>query len=371
MKYIEFVLEKGFLAFCAAMAVYMTGLQFQYYFENEDQASISFRKFNSGTKDKYPTFTLCLNWKNQKRSFGDANLTFLSGNSSVNGYLGFLRGLITNDNSEFTKFERLDYDVLFSELLNGTALRFMTSFTEGQNKRSKSYSFSWPPIITHQDDAEICYSKNVSYQRNLIFETDFIHINASKLQQLELSLDIYIHEEGQFLRNEQRPVVEIAYSKLKDFSRRYFDINGGEILRKREKAKTPCDQNLINEDNLIRNTMIKNVGCIPAYWARFASNVISLPNQTGCTQQQYHKLQEIKEERFPFQEAVGNYSEPCTEMKIEVNYAAEQDEKHDQYSQTYIKFYYRSVRYKEILNTKAYTIETLCGQVGGFVGNYL
>lgn len=33
----------------------MTSLQFQYYIDNEDLASISFREFNSKFKDQYPT----------------------------------------------------------------------------------------------------------------------------------------------------------------------------------------------------------------------------------------------------------------------------------------------------------------------------
>ena len=35
-------------------------LQFKYYFDNEDVASISYREFNVEVKDQYPTFTICL-----------------------------------------------------------------------------------------------------------------------------------------------------------------------------------------------------------------------------------------------------------------------------------------------------------------------
>ena len=44
---------------CITLAVVYTYLQIKIYFENEDVSSISFRKFENGNEEKYPTYTIC------------------------------------------------------------------------------------------------------------------------------------------------------------------------------------------------------------------------------------------------------------------------------------------------------------------------
>ena len=45
---------------CFMLAGYMAYQQFQLYVSNNDTSSVSYRKFNSGPQDLYPTFTVCL-----------------------------------------------------------------------------------------------------------------------------------------------------------------------------------------------------------------------------------------------------------------------------------------------------------------------
>ena len=44
---------------CISLAVVYTYLQIKIYFDNEDVSSISFRKFENGNEDKYPTYSIC------------------------------------------------------------------------------------------------------------------------------------------------------------------------------------------------------------------------------------------------------------------------------------------------------------------------
>ena len=44
---------------CITLAVIYTYLQIKIYFDNEDVSSISFRKFENGNEDKYPTYSIC------------------------------------------------------------------------------------------------------------------------------------------------------------------------------------------------------------------------------------------------------------------------------------------------------------------------
>ena len=58
------------------------------------------------------------------------------------------------------------------------------------------------------------------------------------------------------------------------------------------------------------------------------------------------------------------YVQPCTEMRIQVDTV-----KVKPLEEIFgLQFYYTQEKYTQITNKKAYTGETLLGQIGGFVG---
>ena len=79
MRLVEKTLLSSVLLACICMAAYMTYLQFNYYFNNDDVASISYRHFNEEEKDEYPTITLCLSdMKENGKIFNETHTVFNS-----------------------------------------------------------------------------------------------------------------------------------------------------------------------------------------------------------------------------------------------------------------------------------------------------
>ena len=69
-----------FTLVCSFAALYMTLTQIVRYAENKDSSSISYKQFNQTPKDKYPTFTICLNgidiyWPNAMKVFRDFGMS--------------------------------------------------------------------------------------------------------------------------------------------------------------------------------------------------------------------------------------------------------------------------------------------------------
>ena len=53
------LIKRAVIGLCLLMAVYMTATQIIYFSENNDSSTISYKTFNDGPKDVYPTFTIC------------------------------------------------------------------------------------------------------------------------------------------------------------------------------------------------------------------------------------------------------------------------------------------------------------------------
>ena len=83
----------------------MTYLQFNYYFNNDDVASISYRDFNEEEKDGYPTITLCLSdMKESGKIFNETHAVFNSNSVTPLLYEKFLKG------NQKIKFEKINFD---------------------------------------------------------------------------------------------------------------------------------------------------------------------------------------------------------------------------------------------------------------------
>ena len=116
------------------------------------------------------------------------------------------------------------------------------------------------------------------------------------------------------------------------------------------------------------------VGCIPIFWEKFAQG-IGLNNTTHmCNRRiEYQNVRnQLKDALVSFQKDISIYKQPCTTMTASITtwgpIRKVEFQNRKKLGKLYFRFYYPQGLYREIMNTKAYTSETLLGQVGGFVG---
>ena len=103
--------------------------------------------------------------------------------------------------------------------------------------------------------------------------------------------------------------------------------------------------------------------CVPTFWEPLFNNTTWTTNFPKCkNSKQYRKIYLRFLSRLS---KIGkDYVQPCTKMKVSV---ANRD-RNSQPGQLKLYFLYNQDVYKEIVNTRAFTVETLLGQIGGFVG---
>lgn len=123
------------------------------------------------------------------------------------------------------------------------------------------------------------------------------------------------------------------------------------------------------------------VGCVPVFWKRFVSNSSFRHALSDCNKEQYGKIYTDYSPTRNFENAARYYINPCTQMTTSVTTTnglyftsdivpdvLNLDGEIEKPNLVAIKLRYTTEDYKEILNNEAYSIETLCSQVGGYIG---
>ena len=361
-----------FAVICFGLACYETYKQFREYIRNEDTASIEYRNFNLEEKDQYPTFSICFRSLQFGENFDAGHPSFTSYNITPSLYGWFLMGYEDDD----PKYDQIVYDDVSATILHNYVTRFdslgtngshFLSFTDNTGNENRNEN---PFSITVQQplsgDFKTCYSKKISYHKEIIQIVDEITFNATSLSQKEFEMMVYIHQKGQAIQALMRaPVLHIITSDVSKLQQEYeFRIDKVEVLRKRYDSRVRCDESLLDETKIIRTEVMRKVGCIPAYWQIFVDDLQQkLPK---CKQNQYGTIH-TEYFKFPALNAVESmYTQPCSIMTLSATLSAGETGKVE--SDFQFAFRYDQKYYKAIINTRAYTSGTLLGQIGGYVG---
>ena len=364
MWLLETCLRRVCLIICVSSAFYMTYLQFKYYLNNEDLASISYQKFNNEEKDEYPTISICISgpagWM-----FKPSNDDFKSTNATAASYSKYLRGLLKEYPAEFSDIK---FDDIALDVRERFSIRYSGAFAGYHRRIRMSHS---PLIPAYQDPSIVCISKNSSYEKGVKQILDQISLNSTMLHSVSARLKIYVHQKGRLIRNHlDLHVFQPEPNHYKAGIEKIIDIGQVDILRERDKSKAPCDHDIKDEDGYIINQSIANIGCIPTFWETFTNSVALHQTTRRCksTNDYQNAQHQINDDFKTIGEKDSIYKKPCTAMLTSITTKDGQKKSRVIPGKLLVKFYYTQNLYREIVTSQAYTGETLLGQVGGFVG---
>ena len=130
MKFYKSFFDILVLILCFIFSGWMVKLQLDYFLENDDVASISFRNIEEGVEGQYPTYSICL--------FSDEGRIFRQDSSSWNyphitsfNYHEFLRGWEPQTNTNDEELSKLQYDEVSLSIFHGTLLYFYGTRSNG------------------------------------------------------------------------------------------------------------------------------------------------------------------------------------------------------------------------------------------------
>ena len=375
MKVTNTICYNIFLALCLILTGYMTYLQFQYFLSNEDVASISFHRFVAGNRNQYPTYTICLESNDGKLFKSNEGTLWPAANFSISGkqYYNFLLGFVDEEGSNISdaRFQRIDYDDVSIGIDGGLG------FYQGYKKDSIDEDFCfvdiycryWPLELSHQDFSRKCYSKQIQ-DDSLIIE-EWLILNRSMLIEQELLVSVYIHEAGQLYRHLTNMDVTRRILRSDGEQYRYeHDLSDIEVLHKRADGKIPCDQDIADEDQNFRERVVKEIGCIPSYWKVFSTDLnLGKELLPVCNRNQNYELLDLL--YTPMEENWLNLS-PCIQIKSRIDFERRVHgiNLYNKDNDLLLSFKYHTEHawYKKITNKREFSLETLFGQIGGFVG---
>lgn len=370
MSLMENCISKLSVFTCLSMTAYMTYLQFKYFVANGDLAAISYRKFNTEEKDEYPTITICLSGPTGGISKKIRN--FLNTSESLQThyrlqlhYHKYLSGDFEDHSNQFDSIKYEDVAInIHDGFLKYTDAKLTTDDT--------TYGHAFAMLSSFSNPEKVCYSKNVSYHKDARQIYDQIKLNSKLLRDNSIGVSVYLHQKGKLIRSFYREDLFVPYIDTGTACNvKQFNIGQIEVVVRRENSKIPCNKNLTDEDGYVLNLVLKNAGCVPTFWEQFNDKFELNGTLVECqSQEEFKRFADEYRKAVKTLDSSGSlYVQPCTQMMIS---STNKEIKRPCYlgmtGILTLRFYYDQGLYREIINTQGYTIETLLGQVGGYVG---
>lgn len=403
----EKIIRATFLAICLFGTVYMVLIQFFRFMENEDVSASNFRRLNGSPRDLYPTYSICLK-DNEGSIFVNEKLSSLFGLKEMDGkaYALILSGTEVSDSlknvtqiayaadtftngsinlKDYSKYLKSKYRLenramIIEEFGNEELLSTDTDKNEDR-----------PLFLSLQNSKQVCYSQVSVYRQKVEQVKSTLKLNASILgtnqDHARLDLKIFVHYPNQLFRQLDKPLVVAPMSYfIRDEQEGFNDfrytivISHVSTLRRRSDAKIPCDPDLENDDETVRNVIMKKVGCVPPYWFKLQSNRSSLPMCNTSSQMkeiyeyQCHSFEFCPEllEVNGYENAFDVYLPPCSEMSVvAMPTLIEQYTKSVEGALVEINFVFMADTYTEIVNSRGFTFESFFSGVGGFIGIFI
>ena len=373
------------------------------YFLDEDVTQVEYRRFHKTEESSYPSTTICFNKPLKifhQRKCIDVN----SGkgiNATQTGIRKFCKG--TNDlDSQFrNQFNYSHYDEITLNLenylsrvsvtiqnngalqynfINGTLklknAYYQTKENSSQFSEKQKASIKDPKMyVSHRGLQDKCYSFEPPYIRNsrikrIRFLIDGTLLMGNKIfpQRKKFSVSFHLpHQELKALSTQDgwESKYDAGYS---GYARKY-NLANIEILKRRHKRSSPCVQG--EYDSLRIQYAMKKVGCRPS--------IIETGKETKIceTMQEYNRFEEqLTSDDFP---------PPCKEMEsldewhgeriIDTEKELDEIRKRNKLLRKpkpilNIEIYFTDDIFKEVIYLKAYSIESLLGNVGGYIGKF-
>ena len=147
-----------------------------------------------------------------------------------------------------------------------------------------------------------------------------------------------------------------------------FQVTGMDVMQVRNKKSRPCDEEWREYDKKARNHSVVSVGCIPPYW------------KSQYSEEKFPICSDPNDMKTFYQDAEWNrHTTPCRRMtRLTTNFMEFPTTEHDkevgtEYRDKYfaVYLYFPRASFKNIVLVRAFDIQTLIGNAGGYIGLFL
>lgn len=349
---------------CIISAITLGILCILEFVKDEDLTEVSFKRFNEDEESIYPEITICMSdayLGNKLNMFGE--------DITETAYERFLKGQLWDDRMLDIDYNNVTLDI--EDYLIETCIK--QKFTGDCTVFNATVS-----VFVNQ--LRKCFTIHNPLKTNMLFVE--AKLRAALFPKFIRPLDFRFVVRFSFPKQIFRSAVAVfgnwpdrtnaTKSFVMDF--RMYTM---QVVSHRNKSSKPC-YDWRNYDELVFEEMVNEVGCRPVYW--YKGN--SLPKCKTKDEMKYF-ADTFYERYFPIDQNTRNIP-PCLEVQyvqidhkdlgrdnIDEQDAITQGNLTDSDAWFKIRFWYRSTSFMQIKQVQAYSIESLIGNGGGYVGLFL
>ena len=370
--------EKCYQCMCILVTISLTVWCIHMYSLNNDVSKVEYEEFHTKEDIIYPSVSLC---------FGNVILVnrLNSYNVTKGVYLDFLKGNVWNKKYLDVDHETVTKDIVQSLLgieivqedYNGDLVEeqnYWYDNTKEQNTKLGG-TYPWKPKFyadysPFNGYIQKCLTLDVPYIDKQHFNWITVVMKKSAFSQ---GVRPYYFRTGDMFSVEVHyPNQRLRYSNKKHIWDK-TELNGSygmtfkvfdlEIIQHRNKATKPCSIEWKHDDDNLKLEMKRKIGCIPPYWRK-----TEMDNKMNCNNsQQMKQLFQMNVAR--------NYLAPCrTISKFNYGYSEYATWYYNNLLNSssvdhfFVTFHFPQKTFKTIELIHEYSIQTLIGNAGGYVG---
>ena len=346
------------------------------YVQNDSTSLIDFRKYLEREEDVYPSFSLCFQ-EDAIYKRGKIN------DSCIEKYRSFLEGKIWDEEMYMIDYDEItidmeDYVKSVSALQQyGGSSHYSWSHTdhhEGKLMLKSSESKPKFPFYTSfRHDSMKCFSLDISEKNMPGVSKDTIQLLVLEWKNLNLlsssKQSYFLHYPGQLFRS--TPLVA-EYIPNQGFfngtlSAKNFWIDSVEVVKRRNTLRSECLEESEKDQEHIISKLFEKTQCKPPNWKDAKYPVCK--DRISLAKAYVHPM------FFDDAKALNETILPCNQVKTiifqtqDIPMAKDDNDVPSNNRTMYIIF--KGTTYKEILHIRSFDIESLVGNMGGYIGLFL
>ena len=370
------------------------------FYVDESTAIVDFQTYHKREEDIYPTFSFCISSDNPKIPWYQSNLPHynvsilkekynLNTTDKQRDYVRFLLGNETDPNTVIGIDEilKVNYDEATIDLRHYLKTVRVESGGRVLYEWPTNNNAPNPLYISYRHGLSKCFSLDISEEimpnitekplNVIIFEffTDNNVFDSSS----EIDMGWYMHYPKQLIRS-----TNLEYDNLGITSRvemKLFVVDNLEVIRRRNARLSTCIEEYKEDDDLMRRKLIEKTGCSPPHWPleddysrcttikqmsglrtpslRFFDSEYLKQFDPPCSQVQTvaYTYKDLAPPSGPPPESAGPPSDPPTGPPERPTKG--------------VAIIYKNPNYKQIELVQSFTVESLVGNIGGYVGLFL
>ena len=350
----------------------LTGGLFVYcswkFIQDESTSLVDFQTYHNTEEDIYPSITLCLIQHDESTSiYIPEKLRNGYDIDNATKYASFLRGEYWDTN--FTKVNYDDVTIELRDYVKTVSIRANNTqsepvYTWSNPSKTKD---SFPFYTISRQSQNKCFSCDLSSNKipqitGLLLST--FEIEFKDIKNLGTQIAYHLHYPNQYMRSSTLDIEWGEKTGIWNGNDKTIWIDVVEVVRRRNTFRRPCNVNSNQDDDTILSKAVQNAGCKPPHVSLSLDYPICI-NKTGMKQS---KVEKIDGPDFNFLKSVDP---PCNQVQA-ISYTPQGVRKaiNDTDPPTLFVIY-NSGSYREVRHIRAFDVQSLVGNIGGYIGLFL